>query len=146
MLRLRENQRDRCRQQLAEAGRVEEQAADRVSQLNDELTRLARNMQESAGPGLVDIEHLRNVQRRLQQLKTDLQQAEEAHGAAEAEVERCRQSLLEANREVRTLEKHREQQLARHRAAAHKLEIKQFDEQAIRTGASSSVVKLRQLS
>lgn len=146
MLRLRENERDRCRLELAEAQREEERIAARISQLNDELTRLERSLQKAVGPGRIDVLRLHHVQRHQQQLKADLQHAEAAQRAAAAEAERRRQMLLEADREVRTLEKHREQQLARHQAAELKLEIKQLDEQATQLAASRFGVKLRQLS
>jgi flagellar export protein FliJ len=48
-----------------------------------------------------------------------------------AEVDRRRQSLVEADREVKVLEKLREQQLARHNTEQAKREIKQLDAVAI---------------
>ncbi len=146
MLRLRENERDRCRQELAEARREAEQAAARVNQIKEELIELRARVQQVARPGVIDVERLRNAQRYEQQLRVDLQQAEANHQAAAAEAERRRQTLVEADREVHMLEKHREQQLARHRAAEHRMEIKLLDEQTIVRRASNPSAKLRQLS
>lgn len=136
MLRLRENERDRCRIELAEAQREESRIAACVSRLNEELVLLQRRMQQAAGPGRVDIERMRNAQRHQQQLKADLQQMEIKRREAEAEVDRRRHTLLEADRQVRTLEMHREQQLARHRLEEHKRETKRLDEFAIQSRAS----------
>ncbi len=146
MLRLRESERDRCRQEAAEALRNEEEAAVRVHQLNNELAELRKSVERASRPGRIAIDRFAHRELYERQLKTDLRQAEEAHRAATAEVERCRQRLVDANREVQILEKHREQQLARHRAAERKLEIKQLDEQAITANASRIGAKLRQLS
>jgi flagellar export protein FliJ len=138
MLRVRENERDRYRIELAAAQREESRIAARISQLNDELTLLQRRIQQAAGPGPVDIERLRNAQRHQQQLKADLQQLEIKRREAEAEVDRRRQTLLEADRQVRTLEMHREQQLARYRLEEHKCETKRLDEFAIQSRASKA--------
>ncbi len=146
MLRLRENERDRCRQELAEARRDEQRAAARVIQLKDELSALRTRVLQVTRPGVIDVERLRNAQRYEQQLRVDLRQAEANHQATAAEAERRRQTLVEADREVQMLEKHREQQLARHRATEHRMEIKQLDEQTIVRRASNSSAKLRQLS
>lgn len=138
MLHLRENERDRFRIELAEAQREESRILVCVSQLNEELFLLQRRMQQAAGPGPVDIERLRNAQRHQQQLKADLQQAVIEHQEAKAVVDRRRLILLEADRQVRTLERHREQQLARHRVEEHKRETKRLDEFAIQSRASKA--------
>jgi flagellar export protein FliJ len=47
------------------------------------------------------------------------------------EIDRRRQSLLEADREVRTLEKLRENQIEAHRQNKNRQEIKRLDEAAL---------------
>ena len=57
----------------------------------------------------------------------------------EAEVERRRLALVEADRDVRVLEKLRERQRERHQAAAALEDVKALDEIALRTHAEVQV-------
>ena len=141
MLQLRENERQRCHQELAAAQHEEERIVRELTKLKNELTNLQRRVQEASRPGRIDVDRLRNSQRYEQQLHADLQAWEEKHRAAADLVERCRQVLLEAVREVRTLEKHRELVHAQHTSHERSREIKRLDEQATQAARRSAQTK-----
>ncbi len=131
LLRIRQNLRDECRQQLVEAERAEEIIITRIAQLNEELIVLRMHAQAVSGPGRINIDRLLDAGRYEMMLKAERQAADDQRQAVAAEVERRRQALVEADREVKVLEKLRDQQLVRHRAEEAKREIKQLDATAI---------------
>ena len=131
LLRLRENVRDECRQQLATAQRAEEILANRITDLNNNLIDLQRTTHIARQPGVVNVDRLLDAGRYEFALKAQRQAADEQRQAVQAEVERRRQSLVESDREVKTLEKLRAQQTARHRQEENRRETKQLDATSI---------------
>jgi flagellar FliJ protein len=131
LLRMRENLRNECRQHLVEAERAEDIILVRIAELNDELAVLRRHCDTVSRPGAINVDRLLDAGRYEMILKTERQAADEQRQTVAAEVDRRRQSLLEADREVKVLEKLREQQLARHNTDQAKREIKQLDAVAI---------------
>jgi flagellar protein FliJ len=131
LLRLRENLRDECRQQLSVAQKAEDILVNRITELNDNLAELRRQSHVACRPGTINIDRLLDTGRYEFALKAQRQAADEQRQAVQLEVERRRQSLVEADREVKTLEKLREQQLTRHRLEENRREIKRLDATAI---------------
>jgi flagellar protein FliJ len=131
LLRLRENLRDECRQQLSTAQKAEDILMNRIAELNDRLFEVRGQSRVASQPGIVNVDRLLDAGRYEIALKAQRQAADEQRQAVQAEVERRRQSLVEADREVKTLEKLREQQTTRHRLEENRREIKQLDATAI---------------
>ena len=129
LLRLRERDRDDCRAALAEAFRVDDAlsggAGRPVQQQLDELQALCRR---TAGPGPVDVEQLLESRRYQMTLRGELASLQQQRQAVAAEIERRRQALVEANREVRVLEKLRDRQAERFRDEENRRQIKLLDE------------------
>ena len=65
-------------------------------------------------------------------LRFQQQQAGQQHEMVQAEIERRREALVDANRQVRVLEELRRKQLERHRQEESRQEIKRLDEAAAR--------------
>ncbi len=124
---MRGNLRDECRQQLVEAERAEDILIARISELNHELLALRDHAHTVSQPGRINVDKLLDAGRYEMLLKAERQVADEQRQAVAAEVEKRRQTLVEADREVKVLEKLREQQLARHRADESRRELKQLD-------------------
>jgi flagellar export protein FliJ len=133
---MRENLRDECRQQLSAAQRAEEIIHSRIAELNGELAKLRDRAEIACCPGTINVDQLLDAGRYEIALKAQRQAADEQRQVVEAEVERRRQSLVEADREVKTLEKLRQQQTTKHQLEQHRREIKQLDAAAIQLASA----------
>lgn len=138
LLRLREAARDERQAQLAEAFRIADSIQERIAELNRELDDLKR--QQTAQPGRVDVDRLVAAHRYEMVLRIEQHQNEEQRTAVLAEIERRREALTAANREVRTLEKLRETQQQRHRFEEERQLMKELDEIAGRNHVREEVV------
>jgi flagellar FliJ protein len=127
LLRFRENVRDQYRQNLAVAQRTEDVIRSRVAALNDTLDDLQRQSEIASLPGAIDVDRLLGAHQYEMIIKEKLQATLAQQQAATAEVERQRQTLLDADREVKTLERLRQQQAMRHHLDENRREIKQLD-------------------
>jgi flagellar export protein FliJ len=130
LLRLREATRDERRAELAEAYRADDVLREHLDRLGQELGRLQAQSRQVAGPGTVDVDRLVEVQRYEVTLRAQQNRLAGQREAVRAEIDRRRQALLAADRDVRLLEKLREKQVRRHRQEEHRREIKQLDEVA----------------
>jgi flagellar FliJ protein len=131
MLRLREAERDEKRLRLAEAQRAEDVVTGRITEIDAELLDLRTSAARRSRPGPVDVDALMELQRFELLLKAERQSSEEQKRLVAAEVERRRETLVAADREVRTLEKLRDHQLEQHRLDEERRERKRTDEAAI---------------
>jgi flagellar FliJ protein len=139
LLRLREATRAQRRAELGEAYRVGDVLQQQIDQVAGELRRLQADYRAAAGPGTVDVDRLVEVQRCELALRAHGKRLQHQRETVDAEIERRRQVLVEANREVRVLEKLREKQADRHRREEGRKEIKQLDEAAARCGLREDV-------
>src|SRR5512146_2113616 len=128
--RLREAARDERRAQLAEVFRLAESLAEQKRQVVENLRDVARSRAISAG--VVDVAKLRAATRYEAVLVVEQGQLERQAAAVAVEIEKRREALVAADRDVRALEKLREAQQARHRAEQEQKAIKQLDEAALR--------------
>lgn len=135
LLRLREATRDQRRVELAEAYRVDDLLQDGLDRLGQELSRLKAECRQAAGPGRVDVDRLVEAQRYEVTLKARQGQLTRQREAVAEEIERRRQALVEAKRDVHVLEKLREKQARRHQYEENRQEIKQLDETAVQRSA-----------
>ena len=130
LLRLREAARDDRRAELAEAYRADSILQERSDYVRKELGWLKDQCRQAAGPGTVDVDRLVEAQRYELTLKAQQGQLGRQREAVTAEIERRRETLVDANREVRVLEKLRDKQAGDHRREEIRQEIKQLDEVA----------------
>lgn len=124
--RLREAARDAARAQLADALRamevLEGRKADLVSRFN-ELTEQRRRASETA-----DTAWLLNAGRYELVLRGDEKALAENRTQIEAEIDRRRQLVADAEREVKALDKLRERSERRERAERNKRQARRLDE------------------
>ncbi len=128
LLRLRESWRDERRAALAEAQHAEQVIAERIALIDCDLVALRRQSLDAARPGVINVDRLADSTRYEMILKVERQSADQQRQAVAEEVERRRESLMTADRDVRVLEKLRESQLDQHRDAQQRSEVKQLDE------------------
>ena len=128
--RLREIHRDEQRARLATAYEAERILAEQREQVALEIVGLGearrRLMQQSA----LDVNQLLSSQRYQLTLEAHSRTLAEQAEKLAAEVERRRQAVVEADREVRILDKLEERQRRQHRDAAARAEAKTLDEVA----------------
>lgn len=132
LLRLREAARDDRRAQLAEAYRADEIIARQEQGLAAELIELEEQTRQAAAPGHLDVDRLLEVRRYDLIVRSQQQHVRQQRQAVQAEIERRREALVDADRRVRVLEKLRQKQSERHRQEEIRQEIKQLDETASR--------------
>ena len=132
LLRLREATRDERHSDLAQAHQADDILAEQEQSLDRELADNKQKCCLAAGPGQLDVDQLLEVRRFDMILRSNRQQLAQQRQAVQTEIERRRNALTEANREVRVLEKLRERQLDRHRDEESKKQTKELDEMAQR--------------
>jgi flagellar protein FliJ len=128
--KVREAHRDQQRASLAEAFRAEQVLAENRAQLVDEEREL-RELQRSASDGkYLDVNRLVEAQRYELLLKAQSQELAKQAVLLAAEAERRRQTLVEADREVRVLELLDERHRRAHDLDEQRAETKRLDDVA----------------
>ena len=128
LLRLREAAREDRRSELAEAYRVDDVLQQQLKRLEDELDGLRVQCRKTSGPGEVDVDRLVETKRYEMTLRTQEIQIVRQRETVQAEIQRRRQNLLDANREVRVLENLRDKQALQFRLEEERRESKRLDE------------------
>lgn len=129
LLKLRENARDERRQQYADALRAEEILREQHEQLESEQVQVRQEYAISS-TGTINVDRLLTAQRYEGALKTQQLIIEQQQQQLSGETERRREALVEADRQVRLLEKLREKQQTRHQKALQKKQDKLLDDLA----------------
>jgi flagellar protein FliJ len=130
LLRLRIAERDQRRADLAKALRAEELLRGEERGLQAQQTDAVERTRQLKGPGAADVDALLRSHRYEVVLTAQRKQLALQITQVEAEIERRRLAVVEADRAVRVLEKLRERQQAAWRLEADRLEMKQLDETA----------------
>jgi len=140
LLRLRETARDERRGQLAEAYRADELTEQRIVDVGRQLDEVRVRTRQAIQPGEVELDRIVTAQRFEVTLRAQQRKLEEQRALIGQEIERRRQLLLEANRQVRVLEQLRDRQRERFDHEQARREVKQLDEvAATRVGRSEEV-------
>lgn len=130
VLRLKLAERDRRRGELAEAYRVADLLNRQAEQLSGELESLRRQQRCAVGPGTINVDLLVDAQRYEVALRARQGHIRRQQAAVEEEIERRRLALVEADRQVRTLELLRERRAEEFRRAEQRREMQRLDEAA----------------
>lgn len=126
--RLRSAERDRRRAELAQAYEAADILDRQRAQIEAEQHSAQEEARRLASPGSADIDALLRVHRHELVLKAELRQLAAQRAQIEAEIQRRRQVLVEADRQVRVVEKLHERKLAEHQRKADRAEVKLLDE------------------
>ena len=130
LLRLRIAERDQRRADLAKALRAEEMLRAEDQALSQKQAGAAEESRRLKSPGAADVDALLQTHRFELALTTQRRTLAAQIAQVQAEAERRRLTLVEADRQVRVLEKLRERQADAHRRETERLDVKQFDELA----------------
>lgn len=130
VLHLRENARDERRAALADALRAELVLAEQMAEKHGEIATLGAALAKERGVGEINVERMIQGQRYQALLRAELAMLEEQARKVAAEVERRRELLVAADRDVRVLEQLREKQRARFMYEEAQQETKFLDDVA----------------
>ncbi|MDZ4782429.1 MAG: flagellar export protein FliJ [Planctomycetia bacterium] len=130
VLHLRENARDERRAALAEAMRAEEVLAEQMAEKRVQIVTLGGELAKERAIGEINVERMIQGQRYQAILRAELAMLGEQAKRVTAEVERRRELLVAADRDVRVLEQLREKQLERFVMEEARREIKFLDDVA----------------
>ncbi len=132
LLTLREADRDQRRAQLAEAYAADRKLKQRREELEYELSVQGEQFRHGISPGRVDVDWLLAANRYELVVRAELNVIAGHEKTLAAEIERRREAVVAADREVRVLEKLRERQLTEHQQQQALAEMKHLDEVAVR--------------
>lgn len=131
LLKLREQTRDERRRELAQAFEAERILRERAATLQTDIE-ATRQRARGASMGEINVETLLTARRYELTVKGELKEVNGQIAQVLEEIDRRRQALLEADRDVKVLEKLRELQAAQHAAQEQRRENHQLDEAGIR--------------
>jgi flagellar FliJ protein len=132
--KLREIQRDELRSKLAEAVQAQQILEEQLAQVANEIQNLLEMRRLAVQSGTLQVDPLLEAQRYQGILHIQQDKMREQVRLLSAEVERRRLAVVEADRQVKVLEKLHERKLAEHQAKQLVAETKVLDEVAARTG------------
>jgi flagellar FliJ protein len=130
--KLREIQRDELRSKLAEAVQAQQILEEQLTQVANDIQILLEMRRSAVQSGTLHVDPLLEAQRYQGVLYAQQDKMREQIRLLSAEVERRRQALVEADRQVKVLEKLHERKLAEHHAKQLLAETKVLDEVAAR--------------
>lgn len=133
LLRLREIARDERRVELADSQRLDAALESQLAQLAVEQKLLQDDCRRAGGPGTVNVSQLAVTQQYAATLRGQEAELQERRRTLAAEIDQRRQAAIEADRDVKSLEKLRESQLRAFRQNEDRQEGKLLDEAALQT-------------
>jgi flagellar FliJ protein len=142
LMRLRESERDERREALAQAFRADQVLQQNQESIQTELHENQRQVQHCVSPGPISVERLLGRHRYELVLQTQLRQLQRQRQSIAAEIERRRQALVEADRELKILEKLRERHWQEYTFQQQKNDLRQLDEIALRRTTQREVESL----
>ena len=128
LLSLRQSVRDQCRVRLAEARRADAEIESRLAELRAEQVRTEGEHRRAAGPGEVRLDQLAEAGRYVATLRARQAELRQRRETLAVEIQRRRVALLDADRDVRSLEKLRDRDQQQHRTETGRREARQLDE------------------
>jgi len=128
VMKLRQRLRDEQRTELAMAFEAETVLRETNSEINAQLEGVRNVVRELLSGGSLDVDKLLSAKRHDVELRTRQHELQQHARQLEAEIERRRAALVEADRDVRVLEKLREKQRAKFNADQQKRENRLLDE------------------
>lgn len=143
LVKLRVAERDRRREELANAYRAEQVLHERQQLVTGEIEDTQQQAKACSAPGTIHVDRLLNAHRYELVLHAQLQQLRRQQQVLTAEIERRREALVEADRELRMLEKLREKHARDFESSEHKAQIRLLDEMALRRRKAISEFEVR---
>jgi len=125
--KLREIRRDELQAKLAEAIQATQMLEEQIKVVGNELDEL-QNVQRMAVTGSADVNSLLETQRFRAVLQAQRTNMKNQATLLNAEIERRRQAVVEADKDVRLLEKFNERERLKHLKNVQRADVKELDE------------------
>jgi flagellar export protein FliJ len=126
--KLRESHRDELRGKLAEAFHAAQLLEEQQSAVAAEITDLQESQRQATSGGTTSVNALLEVQRYQAVLRAQQGTLQDQAKLLATEVERRRQTVMEADRQVRVLEKLDERQRLHHQQVQNRVAAREMDE------------------
>jgi len=110
LLRFRENQRNRCRQLIAEVLADDRRLIDTRTQYEQHRAEILNEMRTLGQTGSFDISKVSSRRFHASQLTAQMSGIDEQRKLLSQQIELCRQALVKSDQEVKVLEKLKERQ------------------------------------
>jgi flagellar FliJ protein len=130
LLRLREHTREIAQAELSHAQAHLRKIQQQQAKVEQDMDDLEQHMRRGANSKQVDVDRLMDGHRHRLALQAKLAQLSQAMSEATRQLEHCRKQLVEADRQVKVLEKLHEKQLDEHRQQMAAEEARELDEAA----------------
>lgn len=137
--KLREIHRDELRSKLAEAVQAQQILEEQFAQVVTEIANLESMRRKAVTNSTINVDSLLEAQRYQGVLTMQQAKMREQMRLLAAEVERRREAVVEADRQVKVLEKLRERKLKEHHEQKQRAETKVLDEVAARKGEEADL-------
>ncbi len=137
ILKLRMTARDRCRESLAAAYHAEQIIQQQLEAVRQTIRQSERMRRRLSNPGHINVDRLLDTHRYEMTLESQVTEMERKRSQVQAEIQRRREALVEADREVRLMEKLRAKKQFAYRQREAKTEIRELDEVALRRGGAN---------
>ena len=110
LLKLRKQLRDERQSSFGEAQHAQSIVEERIGEIQGEIEQMRSGASKYASPGSVNVDRIVEYQRYELVLASQVASLEQQKATVAEEVDRRRLALMEANRDVKSLEKLRERQ------------------------------------
>ena len=130
-MKLREADRQQRRAELAEAFHADSVLREQGLQLKRDIEEAEMRSRVMSSPGRVKVDQVLDTHRYKLLLKSQVELLHQKQQQIQGEIERRREALAVADRDVRILEKLRERKLEEYTAAELQREVKAMDEVAV---------------
>lgn len=131
--RLRAAQRDELRRKLADAHQAAAMLEEQQHAVSAEIAALQEFQRGAIGDGTTEVNRLLEAHRYQAVLRAQLATLQSQAEVLTEEIERRRERVVEADRQVRVLDKLDQRKQREHRLESHRAEVKELDEIASRT-------------
>lgn len=131
---LRELHRDELRGKLAEASKAAQILQDQSRAVEDEIGQIEASCRQTVSERSPNVNTLLSAQRYQTVLRAQLATLRQQAQLLEAEIERRRQAVVQADQQVKILEKLHKRKLQEHSVEQMRKETKVLDEVAARCG------------
>lgn len=129
--RLREARRDELRGQLADAVRAAEVVSEQRARIAAEMVEVRQQQGTATKRRVLNVNQVMDAQRYAMLLEAQDASLVQKAKLVEQEIERRRRAVVEAEREVKALDKLEEKQRGQHESASERQQAKQLDEVAV---------------
>ncbi len=128
--RIREAEREEKQLALAQAHRAQQELQRMIAEVQQQIVEIRHRYASQAQPGPMNVDQLLSAHRYELGLQSQAQALAEKDQMLAAETDRRREALVEADRQVRVLERLRELHRARHLREEQRRENQRLDEVA----------------